>query len=386
MNVAASRLLESLHSQKRVTGLTHNFYKYPARFSPELAHEVVGQFSSPNDWIFDPFMGGGTTIVEALAMGRSALGIDLNSLAWFVASVKTMPLSQKDYETLREWVLNLARHDNSMREKNEFEVEEMKHIPPPLTEYIRILLGSTKILIYPRLERFARCAILRVCQRLIDGQDTLPTPVKIAKELIVEVGQMLNRLEEFVIACRDSNVLKNQISSRRILLQKSTIGIETDNNLVDLLQKPRLVFTSPPYPGVHVLYHRWQVSGRRETPIPYLICGLPNGRTEAFYTFGGRRSSETLKYFDLIPQAFRSIAKVIHKEAIVAQLVGFSETNTQLPSFLTAMEQAGYEEIFPITEASQRLWRDVPNRKWYTGNQNRWDSSKEVLLFHRIKK
>jgi len=58
MNVVASRLLESMHSPKRVTGLTHNFYKYPARFSPELAHEVIGQFSSPNDWIFDPFMGG----------------------------------------------------------------------------------------------------------------------------------------------------------------------------------------------------------------------------------------------------------------------------------------------------------------------------------------
>jgi hypothetical protein len=375
-----------MHSQKRITGLTHNFYKYPARFSPELVHEVIGQFSNLNDWVFDPFMGGGTSIVEALAMGRLGLGIDINSLAWFVSSVKTMPLSQKDYETLREWALNLAGYKKIVRENNDFEVEEIKHIPPPLTDYIRILLRSTKILNYPRLERFARCAVLKVCQRLIDGRNALPTPSKIEEELIVKINQMLTGLEEFVFACRDSSVLKNQISSRRILLQKSTIGVETDNNLSDLLKKPRLIFTSPPYPGVHVLYHRWQVSGRRETSIPYLICGLQNGRTEAFYTFGGRRSSSTLRYFDLIPQAFRSIAQIIHKDAIVVQLVGFSETNTQLPSFLMAMEYAGYEEIFPVTDAGQRLWREVPNRKWYTGNQNRWDSSKEVLLFHRIKK
>lgn len=386
MNVVASRLLESMHSQKRVTGLTHNFYKYPARFSPELAHEVIGQFSNPNDWILDPFMGGGTSIVEALALGRLAIGIDINSIAWFVSSVKTTPLSQKDNDTLRKWALDINTMKDSIRENDKFGKEEIKHIPSPLIDYISSILGSIGILEYPRLERFARCAVLRVCQRLFDGRDTLPNPIEIEKGLVVEVDHMLSSLEEFVNVCRNSNVIKNQISSRRILLQKSTIGIETDNCVVNLLEKPRLVFTSPPYPGVHVLYHRWQISGRRETSIPYMICGFPNGRTEAFYTFGGRRSSETLKYFDLIPQAFRSIAKVIHKEAIVAQLVGFSETNTQLPSFLTAMEQAGYEEIFPITEASQRLWRDVPNRKWYTGNQNRWDSSKEVLLFHRIKK
>ena len=34
-----------------------------------------------------------------------------------------------------------------------------------------------------------------------------------------------------------------------------------------------------------------------------------------------------------------------------------------------AMEYAGYEEIFPITESDQHLWREVPNRKWYTRSQ-----------------
>ena len=86
MKAVASWPLEAMHSQKRVTGLTHNFYKYPARFSPELVHEVIEQFSNPNDWVFDPFMGAGTSIVEALAMGRRGLGKDVNSLAWFVSS------------------------------------------------------------------------------------------------------------------------------------------------------------------------------------------------------------------------------------------------------------------------------------------------------------
>ncbi len=34
--------------------------------------------------ILDPFMGGGTTIVEALRLGIKPIGIDINPVAWFV--------------------------------------------------------------------------------------------------------------------------------------------------------------------------------------------------------------------------------------------------------------------------------------------------------------
>jgi len=37
--------------------------------------------------VFDPFMGGGTTVVEALRLGCKVIGIDLNPVAWFI--VKT---------------------------------------------------------------------------------------------------------------------------------------------------------------------------------------------------------------------------------------------------------------------------------------------------------
>jgi len=34
--------------------------------------------------ILDPFMGGGTTVVEALRLGCKVIGIDLNPVAWFI--------------------------------------------------------------------------------------------------------------------------------------------------------------------------------------------------------------------------------------------------------------------------------------------------------------
>ena len=63
-------LIKAARDAAPVSGLTHNFYRYPARFSPAFVGEAIFALSSPGDWVMDPFVGGGTTLVEALT--RSA--------------------------------------------------------------------------------------------------------------------------------------------------------------------------------------------------------------------------------------------------------------------------------------------------------------------------
>src|SRR5262245_52523619 len=96
-------IVDCLNSSRPVQGYTHNFYRYPARFSPEFARAVISEFSAPNSYIIDPFMGGGTSIVEALPLRRFVIGIDVNPLAHFVSDVKTTPLSSNDVQTIRTW-------------------------------------------------------------------------------------------------------------------------------------------------------------------------------------------------------------------------------------------------------------------------------------------
>src|SRR5208337_2545074 len=84
-----TNLITASQDNKTVRGLTHEHYKYPARFSPRFAHAAIEAFTRPGDIVYDPFMGGGTTLVEASALGRNTVGTDINSLAVFISKIKT---------------------------------------------------------------------------------------------------------------------------------------------------------------------------------------------------------------------------------------------------------------------------------------------------------
>ncbi len=56
--------------------------------------------------VLDPFMGGGTTVVEALRLGCHVTGIDLNPVAWFIVKTEVEPVDlkalQKAFDRLAE--------------------------------------------------------------------------------------------------------------------------------------------------------------------------------------------------------------------------------------------------------------------------------------------
>jgi len=56
--------------------------------------------------ILDPFMGGGTTVVEALRLGCKVIGIDLNPVAWFIVKTEVEPVEIEELKAAFERLAN----------------------------------------------------------------------------------------------------------------------------------------------------------------------------------------------------------------------------------------------------------------------------------------
>lgn len=377
------RLLRFLHFDGHVSGVTHNFYRYPARFSPEFVRHVVTEFSRADDVVLDPFMGGGTTIVEALASGRRAIGVDLNPLACFIARAKTTPLSKNDKKHIATW---LSRVNLELSRGRSFDIEgrRLRNLPPRICSFLQAAADGLAILALPRERQFARCVLLRTLQWAVDCRTEIPPTNEILLRLNRDAGEMAEQLEEFCARCHRNGIARNGITGRRHIYCCSATDLTQKHGPSSAL-RPRLVVTSPPYPGVHVLYHRWQVFGRRETPAPYRVAGLNDGFPESYYTFGGRRDDGTGRYFRILTAAFQSVRETLAQGAMVVQLVAFSNADTQLPLFLRAMNCAGFREVSSLSGSrNPALWRHVPNRKWYTSLVGARGAAHEVLLCHRL--
>jgi DNA methylase len=72
---------------------------YRACFKPQLPEFFISRLTRPGDTVYDPFMGRGTTPIQAVLMGRNAIGNDINPLSTFLTRPRTNPPSIEDIAT-----------------------------------------------------------------------------------------------------------------------------------------------------------------------------------------------------------------------------------------------------------------------------------------------
>jgi len=381
-------LIAGARDNEPVRGLTHGFYKYPARFSPMFVRAAIEAFTQPGDLVLDNHVGGGTTLVEALATSRDAIGIDISSLAEFVARVKTTVFSEAELNRLEAWARHIPEAIHVRRSSSRFsayaDAGYYKHLDHPsrwrLRKAIEQGLTSAIRLGHRRLESFGRCAVLRTAQWALDGRAKLPSVDEFRGFLELTAAEMVDGARALRAAV--------QANGHRPIIEiitRPAAGIEEDERL-QAWRPPRLVVTSPPYAGVHVLYHRWQVDGRKETPLPFMIANKLDGAFSSFYTMGDRKYPQLRTYFNNVGSTMSSVAALADKRTVIVQMVAFSKPSWQLPRYIETMEAAGLQEMFlPALrgERDGRLWRSVPGRRWYSDQRGDTPGSQEVVLFHR---
>ncbi|MGO8926958.1 MAG: DNA methyltransferase [Limisphaerales bacterium] len=77
-------------SKQRAANSLHEV-SYRACFKPQLPRFFVERLTEPGDAVYDPFMGRGTTLVEAALLGRVPLGCDINPLSVVLTRPRLRP-------------------------------------------------------------------------------------------------------------------------------------------------------------------------------------------------------------------------------------------------------------------------------------------------------
>lgn len=249
---------------RQVSYYTHGIHRFPAKFIPQVPRFCLERYSKPEDVVLDPFMGSGTTLLEALLLGRDAYGIDIHPLAKLIAKVKITPLPTDSLKATSERLLSAIAAD---KEDNSGFIPSMENFDHWFRPGVAKSLATIKKHIWrlpdtPAKDFFKIC-FSSIIRRVSNSDvDSLMPEVTTFKKKLIEQGKV-----DFDVMSRFENTVRLRIldivdlsraleKSRKKFKhdpQAQIIGndardIELDDSDVDI------AITSPPYASaVHYL-------------------------------------------------------------------------------------------------------------------------------------
>jgi DNA modification methylase len=114
-------------TQKNVTRsvnqyLTHWIYPYKGKFHPQMIRALLNIIKlKENDTVLDPFVGSGTTAVEAMLLGINCIGIDISPLCVIQSKVKTESIEViEEIEEVKDYIIRKVRGNLGGQRNNKF--------------------------------------------------------------------------------------------------------------------------------------------------------------------------------------------------------------------------------------------------------------------------
>ena len=380
------KIVTAANDQSKVRGYTHRFYTYPAGFSPIFVESAIKTFTKKKDLVLDPFMGGGTSLIESIRLNRRVVGIDLNPIAYFVTKVKITKLSKAQIDKIELWAFLMSQNLNYKLKNDQFTKEALSLINykglgrkdifnlKTIIKGTSFYLEKLKEIRDKKVKDFLKLLILRCLHSTLHDKRPI-ADFHIFKRKIrsnsLDMLEGMSALDKYLINSR------NKFS----IYSKSSTKINKTKELKS--KKVKLIITSPPYPGINISYSRWQIHGRRNTTLPYLVLGIPVPENKSIFNFQSPRNKTYNLYFDKLKTIFKSIKKICSKNTIILQLVAFNHENGLFEKYLKTMEECGFKEL--KMKSNGYVWRKVPNRSWQARLKGNIPASNEVLLLHKIK-
>lgn len=324
----------------------NSIHWYPAAFPPQIPAVLIDSLSEVGDVVLDPFMGAGTTIIEASRLGRRFIGIDCNPYAVNIAEAKLFALSvvsERWYSAEQSAVTSLCDVEDLQKycSRTRINTEVFKWFHPrtlseilSLHEHILLKRGGAT----GALRRSALSAILnRSCSQR--DHYTYITDSCYPREMIYRNARELYRQQIDLIG-RAAHESRRQFARVRGKEWKPLADgaiFCRDARQLDWLSDGciDLVLTSPPYLGVNDYIRSMRLTSLffPEEEIDYALEAEIGARRKR-----NRRSAFEDYLLDM-GRALGEISRVLKKSGYLALVLGRGKGNVNKENLIKLIKQ-----------------------------------------------
>jgi DNA modification methylase len=246
----------------------HRLHPYLGKFIPQLVEVFLKKYFQPGRMILDPFVGSGTTLIEANLLNMPSIGVELSEFSYLIAKVKThkynVDLVEKEILDIlnktKEFSRKIQKNQRSLFEEWNFEPSEYFknwYHPRAIKEiyFYRSLIPNyqNQDILKIILSRSARSA------RQIPHYD-LARPKKPLKERYwcIKHKQYCEPIDNAIkfITRYSLDTIKRIKEFDQLRTSAKIILLQGDARIIKLPVKKEIegIFTSPPYLGL-INYH-----------------------------------------------------------------------------------------------------------------------------------
>jgi DNA modification methylase len=377
-------------TQKQTSYATHGYHRYPAKFIPQLAARLIEAYSMRGNLVVDPFMGSGTTLVEAKLLGRPSMGVDINPVAHLVAQAKTQAI-----EPVR---LSLALHRLAEQLTEPTQPSLFEATTPSAHantecvwhERLRYWFPETTLQQLPRVQRaidalerederiFFYCALSHALKSVSYWHDRSVKPMRKLEKPIPNAYEVFLR--------HAKRMARGNREFWSLLCERNAQGVPANPYCADARQLPvedhaaTLVVTSPPYvtsyeyADLHqlsVLWFGWASDLRafREnfigrsngacTPQGVLHSSLAEQIVAQIDQTNSRKAREVALYFEEMFACFAEMRRVLRRGGRVCLVIG----NTHLCGVEVKNAQVFAEQLSALGFVLERvILREIPSK------------------------
>jgi len=331
---------------------THGFHAYPARMHPETARRVIEAF--PGKLIVDPFVGSGTTAVEAVRAGRPFMGFDISKIPLEIAWARTrigLPEQSRRVEGAAHRLAGRAFQEI----ENEFTMlpwtrkEYEWYDPHTLREiYVLKMLIDLEEPTLRRLLTVVLSAVLVKLSRQISDSDVnkdmqfRPRPRGAAFRWFSDKSSELTR---------GLLLLSSDLYKRKVAFLEPDLRREDARDAKLPLDAVDLVLTSPPYAGVYD-YSRHQA---RRYPI---FDEDPKFAED--HELGSRRDAS--KYRQDMEAVLKNLLTSLTPQGRIAMVIGDGQ-QVKADAFIPEVTVKLGAKVLAIASQSRKDWSGGPPKQ-----------------------